>query len=221
MNKLEIKSLDVKGKTQDEIINLIMRFPFYMQDKIANKKKRTRWVFNPEKLTGDVVSKIYLTDEIILGLELISENEEDLLLTSLERELQLVDVYEFPFSEMHKFPEFVKNIINKKPLRFHWQNTNKFHDKYVHPFFKNVLGIRNSNYTIRPDDVGLNFPYKHPEFKNVNQDILIIESLYFKRSHLIAYKVFNRLTYQFKTVWSMEFYEYLNNNNNNNNNNNV
>lgn len=127
----------------------------------------------------------------------------------VERELQLIDVYEFPILESHRTIPFMNKIINKEPLQFHWQNTNTLHEKHAHPFFKNVLGLRNSDFYIRPEHVGLEFPYQHPDLKDVKEKVLIIENLYFKKSHLIAYKVFNPITYEHKTVWSLEFYEYL------------
>ena len=82
-----------------------------------------------------------------------------------------------------------------------------FHDNLL--WFPNCI-FKNSNFFIRPEHLGLTFPYQHPEFKNVNEKVLLIENLYFKKSHLIAYKVFNPTTYDYKTVWSMDFYEYLN-----------
>ena len=123
--------------------------------------------------------------------------------------MQFVDVYEFPLLEGHNMLPFMNKIINKEPITFHWNNTNKLHEKHAHPFFKNLLGFRITDFIIRPEEVGLNFPYQHPEFKNVKQNVLILENLYFNKSHLIAYKVFNPLTYEHKTVWSIEFYEYL------------
>ena len=62
--------------------------------------------------------------------------------TMIDETIQLVDVYEFPLLESHKTIPFMEQIIGKEPLQFHWQNTNKLHEKYAHPFFKNVLGFR-------------------------------------------------------------------------------
>ena len=209
MTKLNIRSYDIKGKTNDDVLSIITRFPFYMDDKIANRKKRMRWVFNPEHICGEGASKIYITDDIIIGVQLHEEMGDKYMLHSLERELSFVDVYEFPFEESHRIIDFMQNIIDKAPLLFHWQNKNPKHAKYTHPFFRNVLGLKNTNFMMHPKDVGLEFPYQHPQFKHVKQDILIIENMYFKKSHLIAYKVFNRLTYSSNIVWSMDFYNYL------------
>lgn len=211
MNKLNIQSFNIAGKSKEEIINIISKFPFYESDKEANSKKRRRWVVNPENLSGEVLSKLYMNEDIIVGFNFNDVFGCDLQLHHLERELQLVDVYEFPLLESHKTIPFMEKIITKEPLQFHWQNANRLHEKYAHPFFKNVLGFKNSNFFIRPEDLGLAFPYQHPEFKDVKEKILIIENLYFKKSHLIAYKVFNPITYEYKTVWSMEFYDYLKN----------
>jgi len=209
MNKLNIQAFNIEGKNNEEIVNLISKFPFYESDKEANRKRRKRWVVNPENLSGEVLSKLYINEDIILGLNFNDDFGNELHLHHIERELQLVDVYEFPFLESHKIINFVEKIINKEPIQFHWQNTNKFHEKYAHPFFKNVLGFRNTNFYIRPENVGLDFPYQQPEFKNVKEKVLLIENLYFKKSHLIAYKVFNPIKYESKTVWSMEFYDYI------------
>lgn len=209
MNKLNIKTFEVEGMSTNEILNIVSRFPFYMADKEANKKKRKRWVVTPENLSGDVISKIFINDDIIVGLKFKDNNNDDLHLHYIERELHTVDVYEFPFVEGHNMITFMKKVVNKEPLQFHWQNKNLLHEKHTHPFFKNVLGLKNTDFIIHPTQVGLSYPYKHPEFKDVKQDILLIQNLYFKNSHLIAYKVFNRLTYESKTVWSMGFYEFL------------
>lgn len=209
MNKLNIQAFNIEGKSSDEIVNLVSRFPFYLSDKEANRKKRKRWVVSPEKLSGKVLTKLYINEDIIVGFNFNEAYGGELQLHYIERELQLVDVYEFPFLESHKTIPFMEKIINKEPIQFHWQNTNRLHEKYAHPFFKNVLGFRNTDFFIRPEDVGLIFPYQHPDFKDVKEDILIIQNLYFKKSHLLAYKVFNPKTYEFKTVWSMEFYEHL------------
>jgi hypothetical protein len=211
MNKLNIQAFNIKGKTNEEIVNLISKFPFYESDKEANSNKRRRWVVNPENLSGQVLTKLYINEDIIVGFNFNDAFGYELQLHHLERELQLVEVYEFPLFESHKTIPFMKKIINKEPIQFHWQNTNKLHDKYAHPFFKNVLGFKNTNFFIRPEHVGLDFPYEHPEFKSVEEKVLLIENLYFKKSHLIAYKVFNPISYEYKTVWSMEFYEYLKN----------
>lgn len=211
MNKLNIQAFNIQGKTDEDIVNLISRFPFYESDKEANSKKRKRWVVNPENLSGEVLSKLYVNEDIIIGFNFNEAFGNDLQLHHLERELQLVDVYEFPLLESHKTIPFMEKIITKEPLQFHWQNTNRLHEKYAHPFFKDVLGFKNSNFFIRPEDLGLAFPYQHPEFKDVKEKVLSIENLYFKKSHLIAYKVFNPIKYEYKTVWSMEFYDYLKN----------
>lgn len=211
MNKLNIQAFNIQGKTNEDIVNLISNFPFYESDKEANSKKRKRWVVNPENLSGEVLSKLYVNEDIIIGFNFNEAFGSDLQLHHLERELQLVDVYEFPLLESHKTIPFMEKIINKEPLQFYWQNTNPLHEKYAHPFFKNVLGFKNSNFFIRPEDLGLVFPYQHSEFKDVKEKVLSIENLYFKKSHLIAYKVFNPITYEYKTVWSMEFYDYLKN----------
>lgn len=209
MNKLNIKSYNIEGKTNEEIVAIISQFPFYESDKEANSKLRKRFVFEPENLSGEELSKIYVNDEIIVGIQFNEKKDDFLHLHHIEREVQLVDVYEFTFDESHKTWSFMDKIINKEPLQFHWQNTNKLHGKHAHPFFKNVLGLRNSDFYVRPEQVGLEFPYQHPDFKDVKEKVLIIENLYFKKSDLIGYKVFNPLTYEHKTVWSMEFYEYL------------
>lgn len=209
MNKLNIKAFDIEGKSNEEIVKLVSKFPFYESDKEANSKKRKRWVINPEKLSGEVLSKLYINEDIILGFNFNKDYDDELYLHCIERELQLVDVYEFSLLESHKTIPFMKKIINKEPIQFHWQNKNKLHDKYAHPFFKNVLGFKNTDFFIRSEDVGLAFPYQHPEFKSVKEKVLLLENLYFKKSHLIAYKVFNPIAYEYKTVWSMEFYEYL------------
>ena len=60
MNKLNIKAYSIDGKNNDEIMNIILRYPFYMFDKEANKKKRKRWVLDPENLSGEVLSKFIL-----------------------------------------------------------------------------------------------------------------------------------------------------------------
>ena len=218
MKKLNIQAYNIQGKNNDEIMNIIVRFPFYMADKEANKKKRKRWVVNPENLSGDVLSNLFIHDDIIVGFKFNDENGGNLHFHAIERELQLVDVYEFQLLESHNMVPFMHKIINKEPILFHWQNTNKLHEKHAHPFFKNVLGFRNSDFYIRPEQVGLEFPYQHPDFKDVNEKVLIIENLYFKKSHLIAYEVFNPLTYEHKTVWSQEFYNYINNLESTNNN---
>ncbi|MCU4190119.1 hypothetical protein M9Q43_13230 [Flavobacterium sp. HXWNR29] len=211
MNKLNIQAFDIEGKSNEEIVNLVSQFPFYESDKEANSKKRKRWVVAPENLSGEVLSKLYIHEDIIVGFNFNQDYDDELQLHYIERDLQLVDVYEFPFLESHKTIPFMEKIIAKEPLQFHWQNTNKLHEKYAHPFFKNVLGFRNTNFFIRPEDVGLDFPYQHPEFKNVKEKVLLLENLYFKKSHLIAYKVFNPITYEYKIVWSMEFYQHLKN----------
>lgn len=211
MNKLNIKAFDVSGKSNKEIVNLVSQFPFYASDKEANSKKRKRWVVNPENLSGDVLSKLYINEDIILGFNFNQDFDNELQLHYIERELQLVDVYEFPLLESHKTIPFMKKILNKEPLPFYWKNSIRLHEKFAHPFFRNVLGFKNSNFFIRPDDVGLMFPYQHPEFKNVKEKVLLLENLYFKESHLIAYKVFNPIVYEYKIVWSMEFYDYLKN----------
>lgn len=210
MNKLNIKAYNIQGKNNDEIMNIIVRYPFYISDKEANKKMRKRFVFEPENLSGEVLTKIYINDDIIVGVEYNKENGEYLHLHHIERELQLIDVYEFPLLESHKTIPFMLKIINKEPIQFHWQNTNKLHEKHAHPFFKNVLGFKNTDFFIRPEQVGLEFPYQHPDFKDVKEKVLIIENLYFKKSHLIAFRVFNPISYEHKTVWSTEFYDYLN-----------
>lgn len=210
MNKLNIQAYQIEGKTNEEIVALISQFPFYVSDKEVNKKMRKRFVFEPENLSGEVLSKIYVNDDIIVGVEFNKQNGEYLHLHHIERELQLIDVYEFPLLESHRTIPFMLKIINKEPIQFHWQNTNNLHEKHAHPFFKNVLGFKNSNFFIRPEHIGLTFPYQHPEFKNVKEKVLLIENLYFKKSHLIAYKVFNPISYEYKTVWSSDFYEYLN-----------
>lgn len=210
MNKLNIKGYNIQGKNNDEIMNIIVRYPFYISDKEANKKMRKRFVFEPENLSGEVLTKIYINDDIIVGVEYNKENGEYLHLHHIERELQLIDVYEFPLLESHKTIPFMLKIINKEPIQFHWQNTNKLHEKHAHPFFKNVLGFKNTDFFIRPEQVGLEFPYQHPDFKDVKEKVLIIENLYFKKSHLIAFRVFNPISYEHKTVWSTEFYDYLN-----------
>lgn len=209
MNKLNIKSYEVKGKTTNEILAIVSKFPFYLADKEANKKKRKRWGLIPEKLTGEALSKIFINDDIIVGYKFSEDVSADLHLHYIERELQFVDVYEFPLLKAHKVIPFMEKIINKEPLHFHWKNTNALHQKFAHPFFKNVLGLKNTDFMIRPNQVGLNFPYEHPEFKAVKQDVLLIQNLYFKNNHLIAYKVFNVLEYESKIVWSSEFYGYL------------
>ena len=211
MNKLNIKAFNIEGKTNEEIVAIISQFPFYESDKEANSKKRKRWVVNPEKLSGEVLTKLYINEDMIVGFNFNQEYGNELQLFYLERELQLVEVYEFPLLESHKTIPFMEKIINKEPLQFHWRNTIPLHEKFAHPFFKNVLGFKNSNFFIRPEDVGLTFPYQHPEFRNVKEQVLLIENLYFKKSHLIAYKVFNPIAYEYKIVWSMEFYEYLKN----------
>ena len=211
MNKLNIKAFNIEGKSNEEIVKLISQFPFYASDKEANSKKRKRWVVNPENLSGDVLSKLYINEDIILGFNFNQDFDNELQLHYIERELQLVDVYEFPLLESHKTIPFMEKIINKEPIQFHWQNMNNLHEKYAHPFFKNVLGFKNTDFFIRPEDVGLTFPYAHPEFKNVKEKVLLLENLYFKKSHLIAYKVFNPIAYEYKIVWSMEFYDYLKN----------
>ncbi len=218
MKKLNIQAYNIQGKNNDEIMNIILRFPFYMADKEANKKKRKRWVVNPENLSGDVLSNLFIHDDIIVGFKFNDENGGDLHLHAIARELQLVDIYEFPLLESHDMAPFMEKIINKDPILFHWQNSNKLHEKHAHPFFKNVLGFRNSDFYIHPEQVGLEFPYQHPDFKDVKEKVLIIENLYFKKSHLIAYKVFNPMTYEHKTVWSQEFYNYINNLESRNNN---
>lgn len=210
MNKLNIQVFQIEGKTNEEIVAIISQFPFYESDKEANSKKRKRWVVNPEKLSGEVLTKLYINEDMIVGFNFNQEYGNELQLFYLERELQFVDVYEFPLLESHKTIPFMEKIIGREPLQFHWQNKNSLHEKHAHPFFKNVLGFKNSNFFIRPEHLGLTFPYQHPEFKNVNEKVLLIENLYFKKSHLIAYKVFNPTTYDYKTVWSMDFYEYLN-----------
>lgn len=211
MNKLNIKAFDIEGKTNEEIVVLVSQFPFYESDKEANTKKRKRWVVNPENLSGEVLSKLYINEDMILGFNFNQDYDNELQLHYIERELQLVVVYEFPLLESHKTIPFMKKIISKEPIQFHWKNTIQLHEKLAHPFFRNVLGFRNSNFFIRPEDVGLTFPYQHPEFRNVKEKVLLIENLYFKKSHLIAYKVFNPIAYEYKIVWSMEFYEYLKN----------
>lgn len=211
MNKLNIQAINIEGKSTEEIVALVSKYPFYEADKEANAKKKNRFVFSADNLSGEMLSNIYLTDEIILGIQFSDSFGDDLQMHFLERELQFVDVYEFPLLEGHKLIPFIEDVIAKKPLQFHWRNTNRLHEKYAHPFFKNVLGFRNTDFMIHPKDVGLTFPYQHPDFKNVKEDILIIQNLYFKKSHLIAYKVFNPKAYEFKTVWSMEFFEYLKN----------
>ena len=211
MNKLNIQVYNIEGKSNEEIVDLVSQFPFYESDKEANSKKRKRWVVAPENLSSEVLSKLYIHEDIIVGFNFYQDYDDELQVHYIERDLQLVDVYEFPFLESHKTIPFMEKIIAKEPLQFHWQNTNKLHEKYAHPFFKNVLGFRNTNFFIRPEDVGLDFPYQHPEFKNVNEKVLLLENLYFKKSHLIAYKVFNPITYEYKIVWSMEFYQYLKN----------
>ena len=146
MNKLNIKAFDIEGKTNDEIVNLVSQFPFYESDKEANSKKRKRWVVNPENLSGEVLSKLYINEDMILGFNFNQNYDNELQLHYIERELQLVDVYEFPLLESHKTIPFMKKIINKEPLPFHWKNTIRLHEKFAHPFFKNVLGFRNSNF---------------------------------------------------------------------------
>ncbi|MCG2612372.1 hypothetical protein LZZ90_12725 [Flavobacterium sp. SM15] len=209
MDKLNIKAYAIEGKNNDEILTIITKFPFYMNDKEANSKKRKRWVVNPESLSGEMISKLFINDDIIIGYSFKDEIGGDLHLHYLERELQFVDVYEFSFFESHLAMPFIKKIIKKEPLQFHWQNTNTFHEKYAHPFFKNVLGFKNTDFMIRPEDIGMGFPYRHPEFRDVKEKVLLIENLYFKKSHLIAYKVFNPLTYEHKVVWSIDFLDYL------------
>ena len=211
MNKLNIQAFDIAGKSNEEIVNLVSQFPFYESDKEANSKKRKRWVVAPENLSGEVLSKLYINEDIILGFNFNKDYDNELQLHYIERELQFVDVYEFPLLESHKTIPFMEKIIAKEPLQFHWQNTNRLQEKHVHPFFKNVLGFKNTDFFIRPEDVGLTFPYQHPEFRSVKEKVLLIENLYFKKSHLIAFRVFNPITYEHKTVWSMEFYEYLKN----------
>lgn len=210
MDKLNIKAFNIEGKTNEEIVAIISQFPFYESDKKANSKKRKRWVVNPEKLSGEVLSTLYINEDMILGFNFNQAYGNELQLHHLERDLQFVDVYEFPLLESLKTIPFMEKIIGKEPLQFHWQNKNSLHEKHAHPFFKNVLGFKNSNFFIRPEQVGLTFPYQHPEFKNVKEKVLLIENLYFKKSHLIAYKVFNPISYEYKTVWSSNFYEYLN-----------
>lgn len=211
MNKLNIKAFCVEGKSNEAIINLVSQFPFYAADKEVNRNKRKRWVFNPEQLSGEHISKLFIHDELIIGFEFNDSLGKDLQLHFIARELQLVEVYEFPLLESHKTIPFMKKIINKEPLQFHWKNTIQLHHKFAHPFFSNVLGFRNSDFLIRPEDVGLTFPYQHAEFIKVKEPVLLIENLYFKGSNLIAYKVFNPITYEYKMVWSMAFYEYLKN----------
>lgn len=97
MNKLNIKAYNIQGKNNDEIMNIIVRYPFYISDKEANKKMRKRFVFEPENLSGEVLTKIYINDDIIVGVEYNKENGEYLHLHHIERELQLIDVYEFPY----------------------------------------------------------------------------------------------------------------------------
>ena len=211
MKKLNIKDFNIEGKSNEEIVKLVSQFPFYESDKEANSKKRKRWVVNPENLSGEVLSKLYINEDIILGFNFNEAYGGELQLHHLQRELQFVDVYEFPLLESLKTIPFMEKIINKEPLPFHWRNTIRLHEKFAHPFFKNVLGFKNTDFFIRPDDVGLTFPYQHPGFKNVKEKVLLLENLYFKKSHLIAYKVFNPIAYEYKIVWSMEFYDYLKN----------
>ena len=142
MNKLNIQAFDIEGKSNEEIVNLVSQFPFYESDKEANSKKRKRWVVAPENLSSEVLSKLYINEDIILGFNFNKDYDNELQLHYIERDLQLVDVYEFPFLESHKTIPFMEKIIAKEPLQFHWQNTNKLHEKYAHPFFKNVLGFR-------------------------------------------------------------------------------
>ena len=78
MNKLNIKAFDIEGKTNEEIVMLVSQFPFYESDKEANTKKRKRWVVNPENLSGEVLSKLYINEDMILGFNFNQDYDNEL-----------------------------------------------------------------------------------------------------------------------------------------------
>lgn len=93
-------------------------------------------MINPEKLSGEVLSKVYINEDIILGFNFNQDYDDELYLHCIERELQLVEVYQFSLLESHKTIPFMEKIIDKEPFQFHWQNTNNLHEKFAHPFLK-------------------------------------------------------------------------------------